>query len=92
MSDKNKTHRLVDICKKLNASTYLSGPSAKNYIDLELFKQEKIAIEWADYSNYKEVNGVMMPYTMKVTAGPQAFTFETQEVKINEGVTEEDFN
>ena len=45
-----------------------------------------------DYSNYKEVNGVMMPYTMKVTAGAQAFTFETQEVKINEGVTEEDFN
>ncbi|MDY2586091.1 insulinase family protein [Winogradskyella aquimaris] len=45
-----------------------------------------------DYSNYKEVNGVMMPFTMKVTAGPQAFTFETKEVKINEGVTEEDFN
>ncbi|WP_426432067.1 M16 family metallopeptidase [Winogradskyella sp. HB-48] len=45
-----------------------------------------------DYSNYKEVNGVMMPYTMKVTAGPQAFTFETTEVKINEGVTAEDFN
>ncbi|MCB0398479.1 MAG: insulinase family protein, partial [Winogradskyella sp.] len=45
-----------------------------------------------DYSNYKDVNGVMMPYTMKVTAGPQAFTFETTEVKINEGVTAEDFN
>ncbi|MEO1031791.1 MAG: insulinase family protein [Bacteroidota bacterium] len=45
-----------------------------------------------DYSNYKDVNGVMMPYTMKVTAGPQAFVFETKEVKINEGVTAEDFN
>ena len=45
-----------------------------------------------DYSNYKEVDGVMMPHTMKVTAGPQAFTFETTEVKINEGVTAEDFN
>ncbi|MHA7841973.1 MAG: M16 family metallopeptidase [Winogradskyella sp.] len=45
-----------------------------------------------DYSNYKEVGGVMMPHTMKVTAGPQAFTFETTEVKINEGVTAEDFN
>ena len=45
-----------------------------------------------DYSNYKEVDGVMMPYTMKVTAGPQSFTFETTEVKINEGVTDEDFN
>ena len=45
-----------------------------------------------DYSNYKEVDGVMMPYTMKVTTGPQVFVFETTEVKINEGVTAEDFN
>lgn len=45
-----------------------------------------------DYSNYKEVGGIKMPYTMKVTAGPQSFTFDTKEVKINEGVTAEDFN
>ncbi len=45
-----------------------------------------------DYSNYKDVGGIKMPYTMKVTAGPQSFTFETTEVKINEGVTAEDFN
>ncbi len=45
-----------------------------------------------DFSNYKEVDGVMMPYTMKVTTGPQSFVFETKEVKINEGVTAEDFN
>ncbi|MFP4844406.1 insulinase family protein [Winogradskyella sp. PE311] len=45
-----------------------------------------------DYGDYKEVGGIMMPYTMKVTAGPQVFTFETKEVKINEGVTADDFN
>jgi hypothetical protein len=45
-----------------------------------------------DYSNYKEVGGVMLPYTMKVTAGPQTFIFETTEAKVNEGVTAEDFN
>ena len=45
-----------------------------------------------DYSNYKDVNGVMMPFTMKVTTGPQTFVFETTDVKINEGVTAEDFN
>ena len=45
-----------------------------------------------DYLNYKEVGGIMMPYTMKVTSGPQSFVFETTEVKINEGVTAEDFN
>ncbi len=45
-----------------------------------------------DYSNYKAVGGVMMPYTMKVTAGPQVLVFETTEVKVNEGVSAEDFN
>ena len=44
-----------------------------------------------DYSNYKIVDGVMMPYTMKVTSGPQIFVFETTEAKINEGVSAEDF-
>jgi zinc protease len=46
----------------------------------------------ADYSNYKAVGDVMMPYTMKVTAGPQVFVFETTEAKINEGITDADFN
>lgn len=45
-----------------------------------------------DYSNYKAVGDVMMPYTMNITAGPQVLVFETTEVKINEGVTAEDFN
>jgi len=45
-----------------------------------------------DLSNYKAVNGVMFPHTTKITAGPQSFTFSTTEVKINEGVTDADFN
>ncbi len=45
-----------------------------------------------DYSNYKAVGGVMMPYTMKVTSGPQVLVFESTEVKVNEGVTDADFN
>ncbi|MCC1483293.1 insulinase family protein [Winogradskyella sp. E313] len=45
-----------------------------------------------DFSNYKEVGGIMIPHTMKITTGPQVFTLDTTEVKINEGVTAEDFN
>ena len=45
-----------------------------------------------DYSNYKEANGIMLPNTMKVATGPQVLSFETTEVKINEGVTDADFN
>jgi len=45
-----------------------------------------------DYSNYKEVNGVMMPYSWKMATGPQVIKLDVTEIKVNEGVTEEDFN
>lgn len=45
-----------------------------------------------DLSDYKEVNGVMMPMTTKVTSGPQIVTMKTTDLKVNEGVTAEDFN
>jgi len=45
-----------------------------------------------DYSNYKEAGDIMLPNTMKIATGPQVLTFETTEVKINEGITDTDFN
>ena len=44
-----------------------------------------------DYSNYKEVNGVLFPYEQKITAGPQVIGIAANEIVINEGVSEEDF-
>ena len=32
-----RTERLVDICKSVGATEYLSGPSGKKYLDLSLF-------------------------------------------------------
>jgi hypothetical protein len=51
-----KTERLVDLCLQSNATHYLSGPSAKDYIDKSLFDEKQIALEWMDYSNYNEYN------------------------------------
>jgi len=45
-----------------------------------------------DISDYKAVNGVLFPHLMKITSGPQILTFNTTDIKINEGVTTEDFN
>lgn len=45
-----------------------------------------------EISNYKEVDGVLMPYTTKITAGPQIITLSSTEIKFNEGVTDADFN
>lgn len=44
-----------------------------------------------DFSDYKEVDGLKLPNTMTVTTGPQVLSFETTEVKINEGVSDADF-
>ncbi len=44
--------RLLDICKQLNATCYVSGPAAKNYLQVSLFNQQGIEVEWMDYSRY----------------------------------------
>jgi hypothetical protein len=49
-----KTQRLVDICLKLEATDYYSGPAAKNYMDESKFKDKKINVHYVDYSNYRE--------------------------------------
>jgi hypothetical protein len=45
-----------------------------------------------DYSNYQSKGDIKIPYTMKVTSGPQVLVFETTDLKINEGVSDADFN
>ena len=49
-----KTERLVDLCKQAGASRYLSGPSARDYIQPELFAQAGIELAFMDYSGYLE--------------------------------------
>ena len=51
-----KTERLVALCLQTNATHYLSGPSAKDYIDKSSFDKKNIVLKWMDYSNYKEYN------------------------------------
>lgn len=45
-----------------------------------------------DYGNYSPVKEVMFPYSMSVTTGPQVIKMNVTNVKVNEGVTEADFN
>ncbi len=49
-----KTERLVDLSKKTEASIYVSGPSAKNYIDQKIFQHAGIELQWFNYCDYKE--------------------------------------
>lgn len=62
-----KTERLVGLCKSTNATEYISGPAAKDYIVDELFEQENIKLTWMDYSGYKEYNQLYPPFEHGVT-------------------------
>lgn len=62
-----KSEKLVSICKQLNATHYLSGPSARNYLNEELFNREGIQVEWMDYSGYPEYNQLYPPFVHEVS-------------------------
>ena len=49
------TERLVDICKKYNAKTYLSGPSGAKYMDLGLFTEAGIAVHFQESKPSKPI-------------------------------------
>lgn len=45
------TARLVNLCQKLKAYTYLSGPGGKRYLDLTQFEEKKIKVIFQDFSH-----------------------------------------
>jgi WbqC-like protein family len=48
----NPTARLVEICLARSASSYLSGPSARAYIDKRQFVEAGLALAYANYTGY----------------------------------------
>lgn len=63
----DRNERLINAISKLNGTHYLSGPSAKTYLDLDLFKKNNIDIEWMDYSNYSEYPQLYPPFVHEVS-------------------------
>ncbi|WP_026836644.1 M16 family metallopeptidase [Gillisia sp. JM1] len=43
------------------------------------------------FSDYQEVNGIKFPFTVSQSMGPQTFEFKVSAIKVNEGVSDEDF-
>lgn len=55
-----KTELLLSICKKLNASSYVSGMAGKTYLDINLFNEAGIEVSfhsftYPDYPSLKKV-------------------------------------
>ena len=48
----DRNERLISICRELGATTYLSGPAAKSYLDETIFAGHNISVEWVTYGDY----------------------------------------
>lgn len=62
-----KTERLVDLCAQAGGTEYISGPSAKNYIDESIFTERAIKLTWFDYSGYPEYPQLWGEFTHSAT-------------------------
>jgi hypothetical protein len=76
-----QNERLVSICQQLGANTYLSGPSARAYLDPSVFAAAGIALEFFDYAGYPEYEQLYPPFEPAVSVldllfhtGPSAAT------------------
>lgn len=58
-----KTDRLIDILKKAGATSYLSGPSAKSYLEVDKFREAGIVLEYKvyEYEEYPQLYGRFEP-------------------------------
>ncbi len=77
-----RVERLVALCRQAGATSYLSGPSARDYIakDAHLFAEAGIDVDFIDYSRYPEYPQLYPPFEHHVSvidlilnAGPSAF-------------------
>ncbi len=74
--------RLINLIKKVNCNEYISGPSAKNYINEVAFTDNNIKLSWMDYQAYPEYNQLFPPFEHAVSIldlifneGPNATKF-----------------
>jgi hypothetical protein len=56
-----KTERLIQILKQVGAEHYISGPSAREYIEQEKFDEARITLEYMEY-NYPEYPQLYPPF------------------------------
>ena len=57
----------MNLCLATGATSYLSGPSARAYLDEAPFREHGIDVSYADYSGYPEYEQIHPPFCHEVT-------------------------
>jgi len=63
----SKAERVIELLEKVNATSYLSGPSAKSYLNNSLFLKKGINLEWMNYNGYPEYPQFYPPFAHHVS-------------------------
>lgn len=78
----DRNDRIIEAAKRLGIDTYLSGPSAKAYLDAGRFSQAGVGVKFANYSGYPEYPQPHPPFAHQVSivdlilsTGPQAVRY-----------------
>lgn len=83
------TDRLVKLAMATGASVYLSGPSAKNYLDEHEFNAMGMSVEWMEYSKfqepYRQLWGAFVPSVSIVDTVLNLGLEQTREVVLQRG-------
>lgn len=58
-----KTDRLLSLLRYLGATHYISGPSARSYLEIDKLRHAGITTEFLDYNypKYPQINGAFIP-------------------------------
>ena len=73
-----RTERLLSVLQAVGATTYVSGPSAREYLDVALLASHGIATEWMCYDTapYPQLHGAFEPHVsvldLLAMTGPDA--------------------
>jgi hypothetical protein len=77
-----KTDRLVALCRAASATSYLSGPRARAYLDESRFRDAGVEVRYMDYTGYPEYEQLHPPFEHEVSivdllvhTGPEARRF-----------------
>jgi hypothetical protein len=81
-SAEGRNGRLISICTQAGATQYLSGPAAKDYMDVAAFAAAGVQVKWMDYGWYPSYEQLFGDFTHGVSVldvifncGPQAAEF-----------------
>jgi hypothetical protein len=57
-----RSERLLSLCRQSEATEYISGMAAKDYLDEGMFNKENIRVAWMEYSGYLEYRQLYPPF------------------------------